>query len=319
MSGLSTLLSIVIPLCREGIHFRESFSKIKGYAESTSLLCEFILVDDGSDDDTWEIVEEICKKDSSVKGLRFSRNFGKEAAIYAGLEKASGAAVIVMDGDLQHPPSMIPEMVRIWQSGKGQVVNAVKSGRGSRFFGYKLAARVHGMILKNLSGFDLEGSSDFKLMDRAVVDSYLQLGESRIFYRGLIAWMGFRQVNLSMDYVEGKKAGTSWSLRQLIRLALNSFTSFSTLALHLVTILGLILFCFSLLFSVHTLLYWMRGSAVPGFTTVILLQLFFSSIIMIALGIIGEYIATIFHEIKKRPRYILMEEFSRLDKSPDGE
>ena len=175
------------------------------------------------------------------------------------------------------------------------------------------------MILKNLSGFDLEGSSDFKLMDRAVVDSYLQLGESRIFYRGLIAWMGFRQVNLSMDYVEGKKAGTSWSLRQLIRLALNSFTSFSTLALHLVTILGLILFCFSLLFSVHTLLYWMRGSAVPGFTTVILLQLFFSSIIMIALGIIGEYIATIFHEIKKRPRYILMEEFSRLDKSPDGE
>lgn len=312
-------MSIVIPLYREGLHFRNSFSEIKRHAESVSLPCEYILVDDGSDDGTWDLIEEICKGNSSARGLRFSRNFGKEAAIYAGLEKASGSAVIVMDGDLQHPPEMIPEMVKSWQGGKAQVVNAVRSDRGSRFFGYKLAASFHGFILNSLSGFDLNGSSDFKLMDRAVVDSYLQLGEARIFYRGLIAWIGFRQVNLPMNFVESKKVRTSWSLGQLIRLALNSLTSFSTLALHLITILGLILFCFSLFFSIHTLLYWFRGSAVPGFTTVILLQLLFSSIIMIAMGIIGEYIATIFYEIKNRPRYILMKEFSGLDKSLDGE
>ncbi len=318
-SATGTLLSIVIPLYREGSHFRESFREIRRFAESTSLPCEFIMVDDGSDDDTWEVVEEICSRGSFARGLRFSRNFGKEAAIYAGLEQASGGAVIVMDGDLQHPPEMIPEMVKAWQSGRGEVVNAVRSGRGSRFVGYRVAARLHGMILRHLSGFDLEGSSDFKLMDRAVVDSYLKMGESRIFYRGLIAWIGFRQVNLPMEFVEGKKERTSWSTRQLVRLALNSFTSFSTLALHMITILGLALFCFSLLFSVHTLLYWMRGTAVPGFTTVILLQLFFSSVIMIALGIIGEYIATIFYEIKKRPRYIVMKELTGMDKSPDGE
>ena len=319
LSETGPLLSIVIPLYREGAHFGTSFSEIRRCAESSLLLCEYILVDDGSDDNTWEVIEEICGKDSAVTGLRFSRNFGKEAAIYAGLERTSGSAVIVMDGDLQHPPEMIPEMVRIWQGGKAQVVNTVRSGRGSRFLGYKLAARLHGKILNILSGFDLEGSSDFKLMDRAVVDSYLRLGESRIFYRGLVAWMGFRQVNLPMEFVEGRKAGSSWSLPRLVRLALNSFTSFSTLALHLVTFLGLLLFCFSILLSVNTLLQWMQGSAVPGFTTVILLQLIFSSIIMIALGIIGEYIATIFHEIKNRPRYILMKEFARPDRSPDGE
>jgi len=313
------LLSIVIPLYREGQHFGTSFDEIKGFAESTALNCEYILVDDGSDDNTWEVIEDICRGESSARGLRFSRNFGKEAAIYAGLEKASGSAVIVMDGDLQHPPDMIPEMVRIWQSGKAQVVNTVRAGRGSRFFGYKLAARLHGVILNTLSGFDLEGSSDFKLLDRSVVDSYLQLGESRIFYRGLVAWMGYRQVNLPMKFVEGEKSRTSWSLARLIRLALNSFTSFSTLALQLVTILGLILFCFSVFLSINTLLQWMQGTAVPGFTTVILLQLISSSIIMIALGIIGEYIATIFHEIKNRPRYILMKEFSRPDGSLDGD
>lgn len=318
-SGSGNLLSIVIPLYREGRHLRDSFREIRSHAEAVSMRIEYILVDDGSDDDTWGAIEEICREEPSARGFGFSRNFGKEAAIYAGLEKASGSAVIVMDGDLQHPPEMIPEMVRLWREEGAQVVNAVRSGRRSRFLGYRIAAGLHGVILKALSGFNLEGASDFKLMDREVVNAYLKIGESRIFYRGLIAWMGFRQACLPMKDVEGRKSGTSWSFRQLVRLALNSFTSFSTLALHLVTVLGLILFAFSLAFAVHTLLYWTRGSAVPGFTTVILLQLFFSSIIMIALGIIGEYIATIFHEIKGRPRYILVKESCRGNELPDGE
>jgi len=313
------LLSIVIPLFREGVHFRESFKRIVSCTRETGIPCEFILVDDGSDDDTWQVISAICREDPTVKGLRFSRNFGKEAAIYAGLEHTRGNAVIVMDGDLQHSPEMIPGMVHAWIEDGFQVVNVVRSGRGRRSFGYRMAAWMHGSILKMLSGFDLQGASDFKLLDRAVVEAFLEMKEKRIFYRGLIAWLGFRQKNLEMPELEGMKPGSSWNSRGLIRLALNSLTSFSTLALHLVTVLGLVLLLFSLGLAVHTLLFWLRGTAVPGFTTVILLQLFFSSIIMIALGIIGEYLATIFHEIKDRPRYILVQEFSEVDSSQDGE
>ena len=312
-------LSIVIPLFREGSHFRDSFNRIDSCARETGITFEFILVDDGSDDDTWQVISEICREEPNVRGLRFSRNFGKEAAIHAGLEHARGNAVIVMDGDLQHSPEMIPGMVYAWIEEGFQVVNVVRSGRGGRSFGYRIAAWMHGLILKMLSGFDLQGASDFKLLDRAVVEAFLEMKEKRIFYRGLIAWLGFRQKNLEMPELEGMKPGSSWSSRGLIRLALNSLTSFSTLALHLVTVLGLVLLLFSLGLAVHTLLFWLRGTAVPGFTTVILLQLLFSSIIMIALGIIGEYLATIFHEIKDRPRYILMQEFSEVDSSQDGE
>lgn len=317
-SGSGNSLSIVIPLFREGAHLRHSFQAIREGAEAVQFPCEFILVDDGSDDDTWLAIEAICRENPAARGIRFSRNFGKEAAICAGLERSSGDAVIVMDGDLQHPPEMIKEMTRLWREEGFKVVNTSRASREGRFWGYRLAAMLHGKILKMVSGFDLEGASDFKLMDRKVVDAYLQMGESRIFFRGLVAWLGFRQTVLPMCSSEGSKHGSSWGFRQLARLALTSLTSFSTLALHLVTILGLLLLAFSFALAIHTFLRWMGGNAVPGFTTVILLQLFFSSIMMIALGIIGEYIATIFHEIKNRPRYVLMTECSFPAEGADG-
>ena len=212
-----------------------------------------------------------------------------------------------MDADLQHPPELIPEMVRVWQEGQADVVEAQKS-RSRRESGLvRTRRRLFNGLVRRFSGFDLSESSDFKLLDARVVDAWRQLGERSLFFRGMVAWLGFRVVRLPFEVPAGARADSTWSWRGLVDLALIGLTAFSAVPLRLASLLGAVFFGFAILASIYTLTVRLLGVAQPGFTTVILLQVFTSSLVLLCLGVIGEYIARIYDEVKGRPRYVVRE------------
>jgi glycosyltransferase involved in cell wall biosynthesis len=307
-SPLSTsLISIVIPLYNEGSHLSALVSDLKTALQQTGCAFELILVDDGSPDDTWERIKDEARTLPSLRAVRLSRNFGKELALCAGLERARGDAVVVMDGDGQHPPSLLPVMVEKWQASGADIVQAVKTKRGSESLTGKLGALLFYLILNKLSGFELKGASDFKLMNRKVADTWLAMRERNVFFRGMTAWMGFTTVQIPFEVVARRGGKSGWSYLRRAKLALIGITTFSSFPLHLVTFAGVIFFVFAVGLGIQTLYLKLAGQAFTGFATVILLELIIGSLLMISLGIIGEYLARIYEEVKGRPRYIVME------------
>ncbi len=301
------LISVVIPLYCEGSNLSSVLSSNIKVLESLNESYEIILIDDGSTDNTWTVIENEANNYPMLRAIRLSRNFGKESALCAGIEAARGSAVITMDGDLQHPPELILEMVKKWQESDADVVEAIKESRGKESFFNKIGATTFYYIMNKLSGYDLNNASDFKLMDRKVISAWIKMGEQALFFRGMCAWLGFRRVQIPFKVAERTAGSSGWSVFRLIKLSITAVTSFSSLPLHIVTILGSIFFIFAMLLSIQTLFGKLTGTAVSGFTTVILLQLIIGSSLMISLGIIGEYIAKIFNEVKARPRYIVAE------------
>lgn len=300
------MLSVVIPLYREGQHLAETLKETLASLGTLDMDYELILVDDGSPDDTWQVIADQSRRYLGVKGIRLSRNFGKEAALAAGLEQATGDAIVVMDGDLQHPPTLIPAMVKHWKEG-AEVVEAVKQHRGTESHYSKLRAQLFYAIFTRLAGYDLRGASDFKLMDRRVLDAWRGMGERNLFFRGMNAWLGFRRVQLPFNVPARAGGESSWSVLQLVRLAMTAVTSFSSAPLQLITLTGAGFAVFALVLGAQTLYQKVVGHAVDGFTTVILLLLVIGGAVMLGLGIIGTYIARIYEEVKGRPRYIVAE------------
>lgn len=301
------LLSVVIPIFREASVLPAFLAAVRTALAECQLPYELVLVDDGSSDDTWRIITEEAKGFPSLRGLRLSRNFGKESALCAGLEHARGDAVILMDGDGQHPPSLLPEMVRMWQSSGADIIEAVKRSRGRESLAGKSGALVFYFLLDKLSGFDFKGASDFKLLNRKAVDAWLKMGERNVFFRGMTAWMGFTTVQIPFEVVPRSGGQSTWSYLKRLKLALTGITSFSSLPLQLVTFAGALFLVFSVLLGAQTLFLQLSGRAVSGFATVILLLLIIGSLLMISLGIIGEYLARIYEEVKGRPRYLIQE------------
>jgi glycosyltransferase involved in cell wall biosynthesis len=299
------LISIVIPLYNEGSYLSTLLSDLKAALEETGCRFEIILVDDGSPDDTWETIRDEAQMFPGLRAVRLSRNFGKELALCAGLERAHGDTVIVMDGDGQHPPSLLPVMVERWQSSGADIVQAVKVKRGRESVSSKLGALLFYLILNKLSGFELKGASDYKLMNRKVVDTWLAMGERNVFFRGMTAWMGFKTIQIPFEVVPRRAGKSGWSYLRRAKLALVGITTFSSFPLHLVTFAGVIFFVFAVGLGIQTLYQKLAGRAFTGFTTVILLELIIASLLMISLGIIGEYLARIYEEVKGRPRYII--------------
>ena len=297
-------ISLTIPFYNEEEQIPITLRTIKPILESTCMDYELILVDDGSSDKTWEVIKQSSAEDDRVIGLHFSRNFGKEAAICAGLDQVTGDAVILMDGDLQHPPEHIPEMLRKWQEGY-DIVEGVKLTRGKESLSSRLNAQVFYGLFKIFSGYDLRNASDFKLLDRKVVEHWRSLGEHDTFFRGLSAWLGFKRATFSFEVAARQTGGSKWSIYHLAKLSLNAITGFSAMPLQFVTFLGMILLAGSLIIAIQTLVNWFSGHAASGFTTVILLQLLIGGSIMLSLGLIGIYLARIFTEVKGRPRYII--------------
>jgi polyisoprenyl-phosphate glycosyltransferase len=301
------LLSIVLPVFREGAQLASFLSEVRSAAEQSNLPYELLLIDDGSPDDTWQVIEAEVASSRPLRGLRLTRNFGKESAVCAGLEHAKGSAVIVMDADGQHPPSLIPSMVRFWQSSGADVVEAVKRRRGHESLSSKVGAQLFYFILNKLSGFHFKGASDFKLMNRKAVDAWLQMHERNVFFRGMTVWMGFTTVQIPFEVVPRLGGQSTWSVLKRLKLALVGITAFSSFPLHLVTFAGVVFLGTSVLLGLQTLYLKLAGRAVSGFATVILLQLIVGSLLMISLGIIGEYLARIYEEVKGRPRYLVKE------------
>jgi len=307
VSPTTPLISVVIPLYNEGLHVKELLSDLKTALQQIGCRFEVVLVDDGSPDDTWAKIKDAAQILGNVRAVRLSRNFGKELALCAGLERARGNAVIVMDGDGQHPPSLLPLLIEKWRASGVDIVEAVKLKRGRESVASRIGALTFYVILNKLSGFELKGASDFKLIDRRVRDTWLAMRERNVFFRGMTAWMGFRTIQIPFE-VGPRRAGKSgWSYLRRAKLALIGITTFSSFPLRLVTFAGMIFFLFAVGLGIQTLYLKLAGRAFTGFATVILLELIIGSLLMISLGIIGEYLARIYEEVKGRPRYIVSE------------
>ncbi len=305
MKSKDSLVSIIMPAYNEGALITGSVETVKKILKDNGINYEFVLVDDGSKDDTWHHLKELSDRDERVHSVRLSRNFGKEAALCAGLDEANGDAVVVIDSDLQHPPELIPEFVRIWRDEDVDVIEGVKADRGHEKGSYKLSANLFYNILLKVTHIDLRNASDFKLLDRKVVEAMKEMPEKITFFRGMSAWVGYerRQVPFEVrDRAEGK---SKWTLKALFNLAVTSLTSYSSAPLKLIIWLGTIMFMVSVIVGIQTLVKYFMGNSMEGFPTVILLILFSGSIIMICLGFIGLYLDRIYHEIKGRPRYII--------------
>jgi glycosyltransferase involved in cell wall biosynthesis len=303
----NTFLSIVIPAHNEAAGIQRSLGPIKSTVESCGMEWEIIIVDDGSSDGMFDHVAEIARKDARIKGVRFSRNFGKESALLAGLSVAQGDIVITIDADLQHPPHLIPQMIDAWKNG-AKVVDAVKEKRETDRLISRVRAKMFNSALSLMGGINLYNASDYKLLDRVIVDTITEdLPERQRFYRGLSDWVGFRHARVPFD-VEARIEGEGkWTFWRLVELATTAIVSFTSAPLRIVTVMGFITLIFGFVVAIEALISWVRGMAISGFATTIMTLLIIGSFIMISLGIIGEYIAKIYDEIKRRPTYIVEE------------
>lgn len=298
------LLSIILPSYNEQKNIANTSKVLTELLEKEQIDYELIFVSDGSVDGTYEAVCEEASKDPRIKGVEFSRNFGKEASIFAGLQVALGDACIVMDCDLQHPPEVIPKMYELWNKGY-EVVEGIKSNRGKESLFHRIFANAFYGIMSRLIKVDMKSSSDFKLLDRKVVNVLLGLNEKNTFFRALTFWAGFNSTTVEYQVEERKYGETKWSYRSLFKYAIMNATAFSTLPLQMVTLMGVICILFSVILAIQTLVKYFMGTAVEGFTTVILLILIVGGFIMISLGILGHYLARIYEEVKGRPKYII--------------
>ena len=300
-------LSIVVPMYNEASSIETCLKEIKSVLSQMDLSYELIVVDDGSTDRSWKALQGLSRQGEYaqvLRAIRLSRNFGKEAAIAAGVESSRGDGVIVMDSDLQHPPHLIPEMVRLWQGSDVDVVEAVKKKRGNESFLYRMSTKLFYSIFSKFSGFPMYNQTDYKLMDRRVVSAWLKMCEHNLFFRGMTAWLGFKHAQIPFDVPERKEGQSKWPLFSLMRLSINAVSAFSSFPLQLVTLMGFLFLLFAFALGADALFMKLTGRALDGFTTVIILLLVVGSLLMISLGIIGMYIARIYEETKQRPRYI---------------
>ena len=298
------MLSIIVPSYNEEQMIPITEQTISKLMEQENIPYELMFVNDGSRDKTWDCICKAAGKNPNVVGLNFSRNFGKEAAMFAGLEKAAGDCCVIIDCDLQHPPEKIIEMYRLWEQGY-EVVEGVKDDRGKESAMHGLFANAFYGIISRMTGFDMADSSDFKLLDRKVVDTLNQMKERNVFFRALSFWVGFKKTTVSYSVRERVAGQSKWSTRALFKYAVTNITSFSGFPMQIVTILGYVMFVVSVVLGVTALYQKIVGYALSGFTTVIILLLFGFSIIMMSLGIIGLYISKIYVECQGRPRYII--------------
>ena len=298
------MLSVIIPAYNEKENIERTAKTVSKILEEEKISFELVFISDGSMDGTYEEICRLAALDGRVRGAEFSRNFGKEAAIFAGLELSAGDACIVMDCDLQHPPEVIPEMYRLWKEGV-EVVEGIKKSRGKESVFHSMFAGMFYGIMSKMMKMDMRSSSDFKLLDIKVVRVLLSLGERNTFFRALSFWAGFRSTKVEYEVKERAFGSSKWSFRSLIKYAVSNVTSFSTVPLQMVTVMGIISILFSIVLAAQTLVKYVMGTAVEGFTTVILLILIIGGFIMISLGMIGHYLARIYEEVKRRPRYII--------------
>lgn len=298
------MLSVILPSYNEEKMIARAADTISGILRREKIPFEILFVDDGSKDGTWQEIGKAASADPHVRGISFSRNFGKEAAIMAGLAESRGSCCAVLDADLQHPPEKIVEMYRLWEQGY-EVIEGVKRSRGKESAAHGLAAKAFYSMISRATGIDMANASDFKLLDRKAVNVLINMREKNGFFRALSSWIGFTTAEVEYDVQERAAGESKWTTRGLVRYAVTNIASFSAAPMQIVTICGAAMLIVSLVLGIIALVQKIRGTALGGFTTMILLQGFSASIIMISLGVIGFYLEKIYEEIKGRPKYII--------------
>ena len=299
------LLSVVIPLFNEEENIELLWERLRSVLDTVESPTEVIFVDDGSHDQTSRMIDSLHATDDRVAVLHLSRNFGHQASITAGLEHARGESIVVMDGDLQDPPELIPELLRLWRSGY-DVVYAVRRSRREGLF-KRLAYRTFYRLLGLISDLEIPlDSGDFCLMDRRVADALNQLPERCRFVRGLRSFLGFRQIGLEYDRPAREAGQPKYTLRKLLALAIDGLVSFSSSPLRLVTYVGLAAAGLAMVLTIWVLNDAIRHHSAPaGWASTMIVVLFMGAVQLLSLGVIGEYIRLIFLESKKRPPYIV--------------
>ncbi len=298
------LLSVVVPMYYEQEVARECHRRLSAVLAGYEY--ELIFVNDGSLDDTPQILNDIARQDARSRIIHFSRNFGHQAAVTAGIEAARGHAVVIIDADLQDPPEIIPQMVALWQQDY-DVVYAKRARRQGETAFKKITATIFYRVLRKLTETDIpQDTGDFRLIDRKVADAFLNMPERNRFIRGMVAWLGFRQIPL--EYVrEERYAGTTkYPLKKMLRFAANGILSFSTQPLRLVLSLGFVVVLISLALLVWAVIARLTSmQTTPGWASLMVVITFLGGIQLISIGVLGQYIARIFEQSQARPLYII--------------
>jgi polyisoprenyl-phosphate glycosyltransferase len=308
-------LSVIVPVLNEEANVPLIVTRLTAILKACAASHEILFVDDGSTDGTLRAIAHVAKADARVRAISFSRNFGKDIALAAGLNEARGAAVVCIDADLQHPPETIGDFVTQWRAGYdmvyGQRVDRITDGRTySRF-----AQRFYS-IFERFGEMPLPpGAGDFRLMSRRVVEALKQMPEKARFSKGLYAWVGFRQIGVPYKVAPRLHGDTKWNYTKLFRFAFDGLTSFSTVPLRMATYTGVVISLLAFIYAFITILRTaVFGADVPGFPSIIVSVMFFSGIQLIFLGVIGEYVGRIFAEVKERPLYIVADRIEQTDK-----
>lgn len=305
MTNSNIDLAVIIPVYNEAKTILDNFEVINRILQQDGVKCAYLFVDDGSKDDTWCKLQDIQQQYKNVLILRFSRNFGKEIAICAGLDHIDAQRYLIMDSDLQHPPRYVKDMLNVMFKESADIVEGVKISRGKETLKYKLISKSFYKFLKSTTGIELDNSSDFKLINRSVVDALRNFNEKSLFFRGLVDWVGFKKVAFPFEVDSRGDGTTRFSTKSLVQLALTAIIAHTSKPLFLIIVSGVVFFVLSIILGIQTLFNFFSGYAVSGFSTVILLLLFTGSMIMLSLGIIGIYLSRIYDEVKGRPRYII--------------
>ncbi|MDD5383221.1 MAG: glycosyltransferase family 2 protein [Candidatus Margulisbacteria bacterium] len=301
-------LSIIVPIFNEEGNLQELYSRLAAVLKRQNLSYEIIMVDDGSTDRSLAKIHELSRQDGAVKAISFSRNFGHMIALSAGLDHATGEVVITLDADLQHPPELIPELVKRWKSG-AEIVSTVRTEtkRGGRF--KDLTARCFYWLINKIARLDLPANAaDYRLLDKKVVVTLKNIRERSRFLRGLIGWVGYKQEFIPYQADPRFSGRTKYSLGKMVSFAIDGITSFSAVPLRLSAYLGLAIAFFSFLYILYAIYVRIFTSqAIAGWTSVLVVVLFIGGVQLIFLGIIGEYLSRVFEETKERPLYIIRE------------
>jgi glycosyltransferase involved in cell wall biosynthesis len=309
MAGTIRLLSIVVPCYNEGLSiplFYAETAKILDVLKGSACKGEFIFVDDGSQDETAAILKDLARQDKRVHFIVFSRNFGKEAAMFAGLQESKGQAVVILDADLQHPPALIPQMLEAVSSGEYDCAGTKRTRTGDSPV-RTLFARMFYRFMKNLTDVEMiDGAGDFRLMSRKYVDAILSLNERGRFSKGIFPWIGFKIKWFEFENIERAAGQTKWSFKKLFLYSLDGITAFSSKLLSIASILGILLFLVAvglILFIIIHRIGW--GSTVDGWASTACIVLLCSGLQLFTTGILGQYLAKTYNEVKQRPHYII--------------
>ncbi len=298
-------LSVIVPVFNESAGLPELFGRLGAVLDGLQLACEIVCVDDGSRDDTWTALQAARARDPRLKLVRLSRNFGKDIALTAGLRRAGGRAVVMMDADLQHPPELIPALIARWREGL-DMVYAVRTSRVGDSALRRWSSRAFYLLFASLSDVHMpDGAGDFRLLDRRVVDVLRDMPERARFMKGLYAWVGFRHGGVPFEPPARQTGHSAFSPHRLVRFAIDALASFSTVPLVASGYIGLFLAVPSLVLSIYFIVRTMiSGVDVPGYASVIVAVLMLGSIQLLTLGLFGAYLGRVFEEVKGRPLFV---------------